>query len=92
MVILNVDVLVLIAEQFVNLVNFETNFMFKRLNVVSKFFIQENNPCSSNPCLNGGVCNFNRGTCSFTCTCSRDYTGTLCGTRTNFKNHRYKTK
>ncbi len=44
-------------------------------------FYKDNNPCSSSPCLNNGVCNVNPTTCSYICQCKPGYTGPCCGTR-----------
>ena len=41
-------------------------------------FFQDNNPCSSNPCLNGGTCNRNILLKNYTCTCSIYYAGEKC--------------
>ena len=38
----------------------------------------EGDPCSSNPCQNGGTCSSNPG--SFTCSCASGYTGDDCST------------
>ena len=35
-------------------------------------------PCSPNPCQNGGICNSNSE--GFTCSCASGYTGDDCGT------------
>jgi hypothetical protein len=36
------------------------------------------NPCSSNPCQNGGICSPNLNTQTYTCTCLSGFTGTNC--------------
>ena len=36
------------------------------------------NPCSSNPCQNGGICSPNLNTQTYTCTCLSGLTGTNC--------------
>jgi hypothetical protein len=36
------------------------------------------NPCSSNPCQNGGICSPNLNTQTYTCTCASGFTGTNC--------------
>ena len=41
--------------------------------------ISGGDPCSSNPCQNGGACNGNSG--GFTCSCATGYTGDDCGTK-----------
>ncbi len=45
---------------------------------LNKNVFQDNppNPCSSNPCLNGGIC-LNYGT-SYTCSCPQFYSGPNC--------------
>ncbi|KAJ7353819.1 Oncoprotein-induced transcript 3 protein [Desmophyllum pertusum] len=40
--------------------------------------VDDNGPCSTNPCKNGGTCNTNSG--SFTCSCRSGYTGDNCST------------
>ncbi|KAJ7353830.1 hypothetical protein OS493_032104, partial [Desmophyllum pertusum] len=40
--------------------------------------VDDNGPCSPNPCKNGGTCNTNSG--SFTCSCPSGYTGDNCST------------
>ncbi|XP_063417661.1 delta-like protein A [Mytilus trossulus] len=37
-------------------------------------------PCDTNPCSNGGTCNYQppTGKSTFTCTCSPNYSGALC--------------
>lgn len=43
----------------------------------------ESDPCSPNPCQNGGICNANSG--DFTCSCASGYVGDDCGITTSSK-------
>ena len=36
----------------------------------------DKNPCNSDPCKNGGICEVSRHT--FTCTCTPSFTGPIC--------------
>ena len=46
-------------------------FQFKKI---------DNSPCANSPCLNGGYCNVNQQTCSYTCQCQTGFTGPTCAT------------
>ena len=39
-------------------------------------FLVDHNPCKSNPCMNGAICNTNAGL--YTCTCKEYYVGLNC--------------
>ena len=43
-------------------------------------FLQDNNPCLSNPCQNGGTCKPNVLLRTYTCTCGIYFAGENCGT------------
>ena len=77
-----VVVLVCLLVQHVKFVCFNIDFgLFIVYKNSFKIFFKDNNPCSSSPCLNNGVCSVNPSTCSFICECQPGYTGSCCATR-----------
>ncbi len=57
------------------------NFMLFGIQIFFFFFSIDNNPCNSSPCLNGGGCNLNPASCTYSCNCPAGFTGPSCSIR-----------
>ena len=55
------------------------SYSFNYIIISFSFFFKDNNPCSSSPCLNNGLCSLDDLSCSYQCSCQQGFTGTTCG-------------
>ena len=80
----NVNAHAYIVDLFVKIVKNSTNFLnCSNIAGIKSFYIlfKDNNPCNSSPCQNGGQCQLNQNSCTYSCLCPAGFVGPNCATR-----------